>query len=119
VNCRRARRPEAAEEQKAQEAKARTAELQRAKTALEQKEAELQHKEAELQGKEAELQCDKATAATLSGTLEEKEVAIRNAAAALKEKPPCPRSKGPSESCRRKRRRISWVSARDFTVIGF
>ena len=32
---------------------------------------------------------------------------------------PCPRSKGPSESSRRKRRRISWVSARDFAVIGF
>ena len=102
----------AATEQKAQEAEAQTAELQRVRTALEQKEAELQ-------GKEAELQHEKATVTTLSGTLEEKEVAIRNAAAALKEKPPCPRSKGPSESCRRKRRRISWVSARDFTVIGF
>ena len=46
----------AAAEQKAQEAEARTAELQRVRTLLEQKEAELQHKESELQGKEAELQ---------------------------------------------------------------
>jgi chromosome segregation ATPase len=81
-----------AAEQKAQEAEAWTAELQRVRTALEQKEAELQHKESKLQGKEAELQCEKATIATLSGTLEEKgkaleekEVAIRNAEAALKE----------------------------------
>jgi len=42
----------AAAEQKAQEAEARTAELQRVRAALEQKEVELQHKEAELQGKE-------------------------------------------------------------------
>ena len=83
----------AAAEQKAQEAEAQTAELQRVRTALEQKEAELQHKEAELQDKEAELQHEKATVATLSGTLEEKgkaleekEVAIRTTEAALKEK---------------------------------
>ena len=76
----------AAAEQKAQEAEAQSAELQRVRTALEQKEVELQHKE-------AELQREKATVATLSGTLkekgkalEEKEVAIRNAEAALKEK---------------------------------
>ena len=55
-----------------------TAELQRARTALEQKEAELQR--------------EKATVATLTGTLEEKGKAleekenIRNAEAALKEK---------------------------------
>ena len=41
----------AAVEQKAQEAEAQTAQLQRVRTALEQKEAELQRKEAELQGK--------------------------------------------------------------------
>jgi len=83
----------AAAEQKAQEAEAQTAELQRIRTALEQKEAELQRKEAELQGKEAELQCEKTAVATLTGTLEEKgraleekEVAVRNAEAALKEK---------------------------------
>jgi len=80
-------------EQKAREAEAQTAELQRTRTAFEQKEAELQRKEAELQGKEAELQREKATVATLTGTLEEKgkaleekEVALRNAEAALKEK---------------------------------
>jgi len=83
----------AAAEQKSQEDEAQIAELQRVRTALEQKEAELQHKEAELQGKEAELQREKATVTMLSGTLEEKgkaleekEVAIRNAEAALKEK---------------------------------
>ena len=72
-------------EQKAQEAEAQTANLQRPRMALEQKEAELQRKETELQGKEAELQREKATVATLTGTLEEqgralkeKEVAIRN-----------------------------------------
>ena len=69
----------AAVEQKAQEADAQSAELQRVRAALEQKEVELQHKE-------AELQHEKATIATLSGTLEVKEVAIRNAEAALKEK---------------------------------
>jgi hypothetical protein len=37
-------------EEKAQEAEAQTAELQRARTALEQKEAELQRKEAKFQG---------------------------------------------------------------------
>ena len=42
-----------AAEQKAQEAEAQTAELQRTRTALELKETELQRKEAELQGKEA------------------------------------------------------------------
>jgi len=73
-------------EQKAREAEAQTAELQRTRTAFEQKEAELQ-------GKEAELQREKATVATLTGTLEEKgkaleekKVALRNAEAALKEK---------------------------------
>ena len=45
----------AAAEQRAQEAEAQTAELQRARMALEQKEAELQCKEAELQRKEVEL----------------------------------------------------------------
>src|SRR6185369_15124037 len=52
----------AAVEQKAQEAEARTAELQRLRVALEQKEAELQR--------------EKATVATLSGTLEEKGKAL-------------------------------------------
>jgi len=73
-------------EQKAREAEAQTAKLQRTRTAFEQKEAELQRKE-------AELQREKATVATLTGTLEEKgkaleekEVALRNAEAALKEK---------------------------------
>ena len=68
----------AAAEQKVQEAEVQTAELQRARTALEQKEAELQR--------------EKATIAMLTGTheekgkaLEEKEVAIWNAEAALKE----------------------------------
>ena len=37
-------------DEKAQEAEAQTAELQRARTALEQKEAELQRKEAKFQG---------------------------------------------------------------------
>ena len=45
-----------------QEAEAQTAELQRVRTALEQKEAELQR--------------EKATVATLSGTLEEKGKAL-------------------------------------------
>jgi len=42
-------------EQKAQETEARTAELRRVRTMLEQKEAELQHKEAELQREKATL----------------------------------------------------------------
>jgi len=82
-----------AAEQKAQEAEAQTAELQRTRTAFGLKEAELQCKEAELQDKEAELQREKATVATLTGTLEEtgkaleeKEVALRSAEAAFKEK---------------------------------
>ena len=76
----------AAAEQKAREAEAQTAELLRIRTALELKEAELQRKE-------AELQREKTTVATLTGTLEEKgraheekEVVVRNAEAAFKEK---------------------------------
>jgi hypothetical protein len=61
----------AAAEQKAQEAEAQTAELQRTRTAFELKEADLQRIEAELQDKEAELQRERATVATLTGTLEE------------------------------------------------
>ena len=66
----------AAAEQKAQEAEARTAQLQHVRAVLEQKEVELQHKEAKFQGKEAELQREKATVAMLSGTLEEKGKAL-------------------------------------------
>ena len=69
----------AAVEQKAQEAEAQNAELQRLRTALEQKETELLQKEV--------------TVVALSGTLlekgkalEEKEVAIQNVEAALREK---------------------------------
>ena len=62
-------------EQKAREAEAQSTEQQCTRTAFELKEAELQRKEAELQGKEAELQREKVTVATLTGTLEEKEVA--------------------------------------------
>ena len=72
-------------EQKAKEAEAQTAELRRARTALEQKEVELQRKEAELQGKEAELQREKATVATLTGTLEEKGKALEEKGRGLPE----------------------------------
>ena len=65
--------------QKAREAEAQTAELQRTRTVLELKESKLQR--------------EKATVGTLTGTLEEKgkaleekEVALQNAEAALKEK---------------------------------
>ena len=108
----------AATEQKAQEAEAQTAELQCIRMALEQKEAELQRKE-------AELQCEKTTVATLTGTreekgraLKEKEVAVRNAEAALKEmRTPCPRSRGSPGSSKKRRKRISWVSIRNFAII--
>ena len=72
--------------QKAQEAEAQTAELQRARTALEHKEAELQHKEAELQREKATVAMPTGALEEKGNALEEKETAVRDTEAALKEK---------------------------------
>ena len=89
----------AAAEQKAREAKAQTAEQQRLRTALERKETELLQKEV--------------TIVTLTGTLLEKGKALEE------KETPCPRSKRPPESRGRNRKRVSWVSTFEFSLVCF